>query len=186
MEHTIWASFNWDCMFEASFWYAFSEIGLSSQKMWRYGSNPSLGVKLADWKNPNPKHTLLKLHGSISWWMEDGKLTYLPFGAHGKLSAKWRKYERDDEMEDYPVILEPSAYKYRGRVYDLLACQWDILLRGLCEADYIVIVGYSLPDLDSQARSKILTAFQINDTAHWAVVDYAPPNIIRRYERLLR
>lgn len=52
------------------------------------------------------------------------------------------------------------------------------------EADCVLIVGYSLPDNDPQARCKILTAFQVNQGCLWAVVD--PSQEVRaKYERLL-
>jgi hypothetical protein len=81
--------------------------------------------------------------------------------------------------------LEPSAYKYHPEeTYRLLEPQWEVFLERLCEADHVIIIGYSLPELDSQARSKILTAFQVNDAATWAVVD-PDPGVIERYEHLL-
>ena len=48
----------------------------------------------------------------------------------------------------------------------------------------MIIIGYSLPEADTQARSKILTAFQSNANSKWLVID---PNadVCSRYRRLL-
>jgi hypothetical protein len=183
MVHVTWASFNWDCIFEASFWYCSSQI-VGAPTYWRSGVNPQLAIKVKNWKSTISTNELLKLHGCVAWWMVDKELTYLSFSGGGNLTRKWQEYAQSKEYSDFPVILEPSAYKYTDRVYEILEPQWSTFLRRLCEATLIVIIGYSLPDIDSEARSKILTAFQINDQAKWFVVDPSP-EICARYERLL-
>jgi len=54
----------------------------------------------------------------------------------------------------------------------------------LCEADCVLILGYSLPEADSQARSKITVAFQVNPDCKWLLVDPSD-DTCRRYRRLL-
>lgn len=175
---TTWASFNWDCIFESTFWY--------SQPYGPPGSrdNPTLVLPMGDWRNGSPSHTLLKLHGGINWWKINGLLTYLSWGGDGRLNQKWAAYEQGNQHEDEPVILEPSAYKYDSPNYQLLKRQWEVFFERLCDADCVIVIGYSLPENDSQARSRITIAGQVNVTCRWLVVDPAD-TICQRYKRLL-
>jgi hypothetical protein len=175
-DQTTWATFNWDCIFESSFWYASGPWGLGTRR------NPSLSVKIKNWNQGGSKHRLLKLHGGINWWIVNGELTYLRFSGSGALAEKWQSY-RANPTADRPVILEPSFYKYQDAVYSWVEPQWSTFLERLIEADYILIVGYSLPTADAQARSKLMTAFQANPNNLWGVVD---PNksSCERYARL--
>jgi hypothetical protein len=176
--HITWASFNWDCIFEASYWY---NSGPPASYM---RSNPGLVINLLGWRPGSKKDTYLKLHGSVNWWQVDGKPTYLKWASHGELMAKWKELE-EGKTKDSPIILEPSAYKYEDPIYlEILKAQWEEFFGRLLEADCVLVLGYSLPDNDPQARCKILTAFQVNKDCEWAVVD--PTFDIRaKYERLL-
>jgi hypothetical protein len=166
-----WASFNWDCIFEASYWYCRKK-------------NPRLAVDLQDWTVGTTRiNEFLKLHGGINWWKVGGRLHYVSFGRGGDLSTKWSDYA-DGNAEGEPVILEPSVYKYTDENYDLLKGQWDHFMRRLCETDCVLVLGYSLPEADSQARSKLTVAFQVNSTCRWLVVDPSEETC-RRYKRLL-
>jgi len=176
-EHTTWASFNWDCLFEASFWYSSGAPGSG-----RY--NPELVVPIDNWGvSWSTRHTFLKLHGAINWWFVDGKIVYLPFGSNPALNQRWREYELG-AVGGEPVILEPSHYKYAGEMYKVVQPQWERFANALALADLILVVGYSLPEADSEARSAITLGFQANPSARWAVVD--PSDAIRaKYEQLL-
>jgi hypothetical protein len=165
-----WASFNWDCVFEASYWYC------------RHG-NPKLAIDLDNWHATSRKNEFLKLHGGINWWKIGGRLHYLPFGRGGELTTKWTDYA-DNNAEGEPVILEPSVYKYGDDNYNLLKPQWERFFERLCASDYVLILGYSLPEADSQARSKITVAFQVNPNCRWLLVDPSDETC-RRYGRLL-
>lgn len=178
-DHVTWATFNWDCIFESSFYY-------SSDLPWPAGlrSNPSVAVQLKGWNPGNRKHVLLKLHGGINWWMIDGRLTYLRWGPKGDLSHHWEEYDKGANPGAEPVILEPSVYKYgNSPAFDALKGQWGIFLHRLIEAEYVVVVGYSLPDLDSYAREAMLVAFQLNPSCKWLIVDPSQA-ACQRYTRL--
>jgi hypothetical protein len=180
LEEVTWASFNWDCIFEASFWYQSGSPG-------PYGGrhNPNLVIDLAGWRRGYGKHEYLKLHGSINWWVIGGNPTYLSFGGYqNELAPKWNGYATKACGDDFPIILEPSAYKYHDEPYAVLEPQWQRFFQRLCEADCIIIVGYSLPEADIQARSKILTAFQSNSKSKWLVID-PTHEVCERYRRLL-
>ena len=108
----------------------------------------------------------------------------MKWASYGELADKWKALE-EGKTEDRPIILEPSAYKYDDPLYsELLEPQWKHFFERLCEADCVLVLGYSLPDNDPQARCKILTAFQVNQSCRWAVVDPSA-DVRRKYERLL-
>ena len=93
-EHTTWATFNWDCMFESSFWYSQTWMGPGSR------SNPRLAIPLRNWHGGTSKHTYLKLHGGINWWLINDEITYLRWTEDGPLAQKWAEYNQDPLMED--------------------------------------------------------------------------------------
>ncbi len=95
------------------------------------------------------------------------------------------EYERGYDQEGRPVILEPSFYKYDTAEYRQLKPQWIKFTEELLQAECIIIVGYSLPEMDTNARSSILTAFQINDGARWLVINHSE-SVCDLYRRLLR
>ena len=177
-ERTTWASFNWDCIFESSFWYSQPYNGPWSR------NNPRLVVPISDWHQGSANHTFLKLHGAINWWMIDGHLTYLRFSSGGPLATRWDQYDQDPNCPAQPVILEPSFYKYEDEAYNLLAPQWTEFFARLLDAQAVIVIGYSLPPADAYARSKIVTAFQVNPAARWAVIDPASATL-DRYRQLL-
>ncbi|MBF4482100.1 hypothetical protein [Dehalococcoides mccartyi] len=54
----------------------------------------------------------------------------------------------------------------------------------MLSANYIVVIGYSLPEMDVNARSRILTAFQLNPKCHWLIIDPSE-KICDLYRKLL-
>lgn len=175
-ESTTWASFNWDCMFESSFYYSSGP----PQPLSRH--NPHLVVNIENWRDGPLNHTFLKLHGGVNWWFTD-KLRYLTFGANPELNNRWRDYE-EGTTEGHPVILEPSYYKYSDPVYDLLKIQWHAFVRALVEAQLVVIIGYSLPEADLESRRALTIGFQSNEVARFVVID-DQKWVCERYQRLL-
>lgn len=175
--HTTWASFNWDCIFEASFWY-------SQPRGAGVRINPKLAIPVANWQGQSTEHTFLKLHGGINWWLVDDTITYYEFTGGGPLQRKWAEYHRNLTITERPVILEPSFYKYDDRDYRQLSGQWDFFFDKLIGADCVIIVGYSLPEMDVNARSKILTSFQINQNCRWLVID-SSEQVCDLYRKLL-
>lgn len=169
-DSVTWVSFNWDCVFESSYWYVRHQ-------------NPKVVVPLNNWYNaPGAKSTFLKLHGSVGWWEINKTLTYFPFSGTGSLSKRWEAYTAADDGR--PVILEPSYYKYSDDCYKLLETQWPVCLERTTEADGVLVVGYSLPDGDARARSTLLTSFiRSKPTQIWSVLDTSQ-NTIDRYRRL--
>lgn len=175
-EDRTWATFNWDCIFEASYYY-------SSSQYFNMRHNPRVVIDLQNWRNPTARgDVFLKLHGGVNWWYDGNAITYLPFGANPDLNNRWAEYERQ-EAQGTPVILEPSYYKYADPVYDLLRGQWDYFVKALLEADVVVVLGYSLPEADTEARRALTLGFQSNPTSRWLVVDQQQW-VCDRYKRL--
>ena len=54
----------------------------------------------------------------------------------------------------------------------------------LIAADCVIIIGYSLPEMDVNARSRMLTAFQVNHGCRWLVVDPSE-SVCNLYRKLL-
>jgi hypothetical protein len=172
--HITWASFNWDCIFEASFYYSSGDVYTRS--------NPRVGIDLLNWRNCHGKHVFLKLHGGINWWYQDNHIHYLPFGSQPDLNQRWQAYE-DGQAEGMPVILEPSYYKYEDPVYQHLKPQWTIFVENLLLADIVLVIGYSLPDADPEARLALSLGFQSNPKSKFLVIDRSD-QICLKYERL--
>lgn len=174
--NVTWASFNWDCIFEASYYY-------SSGNTAEERSNPRVIVNLQNWHQPRvSNHTFLKLHGGVNWWYQNNAIVYVPFGAQPDLEERWARYERG-EVGGNPVLLEPSYYKYEDPMYDHLRIQWNEFVQKLLGADLVIVIGYSLAEADLQARTALTVGFQSNGRSKVLVVDLAE-SICSRYERL--
>lgn len=174
-DQVTWASFNWDCLFESSFYYSSGPNSLARH-------NPKVVINLLDWRYSRSSHTFLKLHGGINWWYEGGNIHYLPFGHQPALNDRWLAYEQN-QTTGSPVILEPSYYKYEDPIYEILKVQWRSFVQSLLEADLVVIIGYSLPAADPEARRALSIGFQSNTRARFVVIDISQ-DVCDRYQRL--
>jgi len=104
----------------------------------------------------------------------------------GELTTKWTEYA-DNNAEGEPVILEPSVYKYGDDNYELLRPQWDRFIERLCAADYTLILGYSLPEADSQAGLKSRSPFRLTPNANgfWSTRVMKPAVVTADYSERL-
>ena len=132
------ASFNWDLMFEASYYQT-------------KRSNPMLALELQGWKTGESRTTLLKLHGSLSWWDGQGHLKYKGYARYGSrpsaLEEAWTAYSPGSP--ERPLIMEPSAVKSSAPEATLLAPQWSKFEAALSKATHIISIGYSWPPNDT-------------------------------------
>ena len=110
-----------------------------------------------------------------------GTLAWLVRNTH--LDRRWADYERDSG-EGEPVILEPSYYKYSDPIYEILQPQWKHFVDALVDADHVVVIGYSLPEGDSEARMAITLGFQANSRSRWIVINRSE-RICERYRQIL-
>jgi NAD-dependent SIR2 family protein deacetylase len=162
-DHVTWASFNWDCIFEASYYYSSGPYAYNR-------TNPHVIVNLISWRNPHSNHLFLKLHGGINWWYENEAINYLPFGMQPDLDRRWQDYE-ENMATGSPVILEPSYYKYEDPIYQHLKIQWQRFVEELFKADVVIILGYSLPEADTEARRVLSIGFQSNTKARYIIIN---------------
>lgn len=119
-------------------------------------------------ENPVP---LLKLHGSLNWASEKGtnqinplhlseylkKYSIPGFEEHGEValpigSQLVEYYEKftDVRVNPEPVIVPPSWNK--ADYHQALSKVWAAAAQHLSEAEYIFVIGYSLPETDSFFR----------------------------------
>lgn len=185
--HTAWCTFNWDRVLETAF-YNHTKENLHLHK------NGDEGIKVKDyWDNTSDCNLLLKLHGSIYWWYKGGclyQLGYKGWAPNDETADEaWRKFEQATTTGKFsnligePAILEPSAHKYQGPVYDALKSQWDRFEKELKKANVIIIVGYSLPELDMKAKEYLESAAEFNKKARIAVFDIAKnPTVYKKYD----
>jgi len=136
--------------------------------MFRYG----LGVNYCFDNVDSPGSVpLLKLHGSLNWAAKsgdgqiipltisqyfqkynlpelfDGKYCTLPIGS--QLSEYFQKYT-DIIITNEPVIVPPSWNK--AEYHSTLSKVWNRAAKELTDAEYIFILGYSLPETDAFFR----------------------------------
>lgn len=175
---STWGSFNWDCIFESSFYYHSGSPGPLGGR-----HNPKVAIKLNGWRNSNSSHLFLKLHGGVNWWITDGNLEYLPFSGRD-LNQRWADYY-SGRATGRPAILEPSFYKYDDQeIFPLLENQWQIFVQELIEADEVIILGYSAPEFDTKARQALMYGFQGNMRSRWLVVNPSQDHL-NKYQRIL-
>ena len=133
-------SFNWDLVLDRLLFG--QNLARSS---YGFGPNPVDGV------------VLLKPHGSLNWYADDGKFIKEErrFLLHGKgeasvygfrrfraPSSRRRKYE--------PLIVPPMHLKNFDRA--IFRTVWKRCVKELSAANEVRFLGYSLPDADYQAR----------------------------------
>lgn len=126
-----------------------------------FGSEVSAGIPT----------NLLKLHGSLNWAVRSDTEEVLPLTLQDYFSKYSHKgYKAGDscnipigsELQDYytkftnekinqePVIVPPTWNK--TDYHHLLANIWGLAAKELEEAEYIFIIGYSLPETDAFFR----------------------------------
>lgn len=137
--------------------------------LYRGQMGPHYGIGSGPPNCQNPIH-LLKLHGSLNWATEKNSSKIYPLHLHDYLNIfQLRTYNtRSDiqvpignhlveyysrngiEVNPEPVIVPPSWNKadYHHALSDI----WAAAAKHLSEAEYIFIIGYSLPETDSFFR----------------------------------
>lgn len=115
---------------------------------------------------PNPGHVpIFKLHGSVNWFLEpDGEQVEVQHVDLAWLSTIVRRWPIDAQRRDIkiidvkeigclqrtPLIIPPSESKAALR--EPLGGMWREASRFLSYADYVAIIGYSLPNTDEFFR----------------------------------
>jgi hypothetical protein len=82
-------------------------------------------------------------------------------GEKGHLLSKVRK-----------TTIKPEAKASGFPIYNLLKPQWDFFLKKLIDADFVIIVGYSIPDADIEARKVLSAGFQSGkEQSKWIIIN---------------
>lgn len=185
-DQVTWCSFNWDCLLENSY-YRIHCDGKETMKLPDSIVLPEGFEEQLISKNHkfSDTHKLLKLHGGVNLWKPPSpdqmthKITHLIPGPgknsssdwNGYLENRWKNYEGNGESNGYPVILEPSAFKYGDPNFEQLVGQWKEFECELNKANVIIIIGYSMPDFDEKAKSALVSAAENNREAAIIVFD---------------
>ena len=131
--------------------------------LYRNGLGPYYGFNVKERPNDIP---LLKLHGSLNWATQEGDNSIIPFHLRDYLSTHYfirpgsyecsipiwsqsKEYFNKSpqlKVKNEPVIVPPSWSKVN--IPKELYCVWEMAGKELGEAQYIFIIGYSLPDID--------------------------------------
>jgi hypothetical protein len=184
-DEVTWSSFNWDAKLEQAFYYLFLRVLGASERFPRCHPPPD------GWDGSNPKHLLLKLHGSVTWFCDGkGRVCYRHFGDKtdgNETRMAWDAFLTGQDGAFEPMIAEPSFLKHeRIRATDFFCEQWREFDRKLATADLVLIVGYSLPDGDAMAKQSLLTAVARNPGARYLIIDPdRSGQVMPRYERVL-
>lgn len=178
-DESTWISFNWDVKFEQAFYYEMKD---------QESRLPRCDRLLLEWEGKHSKHLLLKLHGSVSWFIDENDDVHAyRFGSKFKpsvINEMWEKY-LSKKTGYMPVIAEPSFFKYKDiKNRKILKSQFDTALLKLSQTDRVIVCGYSMPDGDTNAKELLLTAVTLNPKAIWEIVD-PEDRVINNYARLL-
>lgn len=111
---------------------------------------------------------VLKAHGSVNWVRsvenEEVGLNYLRVLFEMPITRSYQA-RGDEELPDFPyldeVILSP-LYEKNYAIEPTLRFVWDEIDQALRSAAEIVVVGYSLPKGDADARARISNALAAN------------------------
>lgn len=151
----------------------------------------------------SPQVPLLKLHGSLNWAIEKDTRKIIPlelfryFTRYGDafqgpetslpISSRLVDYFLDSqnsvEVEDRPLIVPPSWNKsdYHTALTDIWASAAD----HLSEAEYIFVIGYSLPETDAFFRNLWALGSKGRSPLRQFVVFDPDKTVDRRYQKLL-
>jgi len=175
-KQVTWCSFNWDCLLESSFYRVHCDkhetMQLPNDIEPVTGSSPI---------EPSKRHKLLKLHGGINLWYDKGQTQIVHLLPGRPVNDQWNNYNENA----YPIILEPSAFKYDNHVFKRIESHWKEFECVLNSANVIIIIGYSMPDFDEKARKILETAATENSSA--AIIVFDPDSRVhRKYKKIFR
>jgi hypothetical protein len=106
-----------------------------------------------------PSTLLLKLHGSVNWYVRLGERT--PFGPANLLHhEEWSPQSNlphdlnqiRSHLERDPFIVPPVLVKSELSLHPVLRVIWELAHDKLTNATEVVFIGYSIPETDMAAR----------------------------------
>lgn len=121
------------------------------------------------------KIKILKLHGSLGWFYDESKEEVVL----GEMNDSFNDYcgayyenERSDVCVKYDegtTFIEPSFVKKFSR--PIILEIWAQAFREIMKANELIIIGYSLPEADSAARSFLSTSVHSSNLSSIKVVN---------------
>jgi hypothetical protein len=115
----------------------------------------------ADASSAMDKVKLLKLHGSLNWWVR-GSYSKLS-GVFDKKPAKVTRPRRNEVSRHIRQIVPPIFGKFFGHQH--WGHLWLQAFTALCESDIVVVVGCSLVDSDFHLRALVQRAATVRKKA---------------------
>lgn len=148
-------SFNYDWMLDR----ALVDAAHKSKVTWAYGLPFKAGIENFPSypRVDDPQIYLLKLHGSVHWCQcvncEECLRLYYFIRYDPIYGSKWPACETCSGTDFRPVLVAPTPLK---NIPAAMHPAWDKAATCLSEAHNLVIIGYSFPAFDRQARDLFL------------------------------
>lgn len=183
-------TFNWDLLVDnliSKHQAQKPDYQYTFDKIFRVGSwEPDRSV------SKGPK--LLKLHGSFNWMYCKKCEAAYAFVLTGKTAADQIRDPEDGRLkcpackgQTDPVIIPPTLSK-AYEVWTVINSAWERARKSLESADEIMIIGYSMPVTDFQAKWLFLesVAKRTKPLRKLTVVDKYPNGLFGRYREIFR
>ncbi|MGE0274555.1 MAG: hypothetical protein AB7G68_08420 [Nitrospiraceae bacterium] len=141
-------TFNWDLL---------QEIFLSKAKKWRYEDGYGMEGSAAAGSLTCSPTTILKLHGSCNWLLRDSWDSFQGVDYadvfFDQLDADPKNKMPHGSTSDYGTSLIIPSYLKDPYKVAVLPSLWSRAGEKLRKATHLTVIGYSLPDADSFAKS---------------------------------
>ena len=188
-------TFNWDTLVERVLaedgrWYPADGYGFPRRLV--YEAEDGINHSMPARSTPPSELVVLKLHGSYGWrsvndrFFLDGH-TYLAGFTFPLLDSPTPLRDADEPMYYSPsdlVMVYPSFLKHLA--HPMLADIWALASAHLWHANFVEIIGYSLPASDSATRALLLPLIlRLNSGAARVVVRDPSTRTLERWREFL-
>lgn len=162
-------TFNYDCLVELAYLDITHPFGVMwPSDLYNIPITPAVLRVAGVARQKMGSFSLLKLHGSLSWWYSGLEAeqfdTIYWMGWSGRfgqgIRPLWSEFGGGGLVADkFPMLVPPAATKAPFYRNHLLAAQWVLAAEALRQADELVLMGYSAPVTDLTVTSLIATQF---------------------------
>lgn len=188
-------TFNWDTLVERALaedgrWSPADGYGFPRQLV--YESENGIKHSIPTRSAPPSDLVVLKLHGSYGWRIVNDRFfldgpEYLAGFTFPLLDVSTPLRDADEPTHYSPsdlVMVYPSFLKHLAR--PMLADIWTLASAYLWHANFVEIIGYSLPASDSAARALLLPLIlRLNSGAARVIVHDPSPHTLERWREFL-
>ena len=154
-------SFNYDSLVERSLmesnkWSPVDGYGFEIQ----FKADPSIPTEHPQLiPTAQSETTVLKLHGSVGWYLKNNKEVFLHHLFLKRLGIDciqdFKEPEILPDVNSFPSLIEPSFIKQTDEI-PVYRKIWQKARGALAKADAIYIIGYSLPGADIMAKNLLV------------------------------